>query len=285
MKRVWNTVFLHPGRAPVSKHARCSPMDKPVRTLRFDTISIYEYSEALRQDGPPRFLILSFPDTGLVSSIAGRHLVVSEGFSIVGEIDAPSLSHISVVHNGRAVSPIQIYYSEASRILMVLSEVPLPLGIMHPLIDSILTYLHGLGMENVVTVSGLAVPNRFELEKPNVFLLSTGEWRGLKELGFEELKEGFITGPYAALMKEARRRGVNALVIFVESFYDIPDPESAAVGLQALSKVTGLEVDVSRLISEAELLKLKMRDLMRQTREAMSSLEKDLEKKMPLMYT
>jgi len=259
-------------------------MSKPYRSISFDEIAIHEYAESLK-GARPRYLLLSFPDTGLVSSISGRHLVVNGGLKLVGEIDSRHLSHISVIHDGVAMSPIQVYASPMNEVLLVLSEIPVPLSMMNQLINAILEYSASIGVENLLAITGLAVPNRLQIERPSVFLLSSGVQINARELGFEELKEGFITGPYAVLIREARRRGLNAILIFVESFYDIPDPEAAAVGLTALSKITGLRIDVSKLLEEAELLKLKTRDLMRQTREAMSSLEKELEKHMPLMYT
>lgn len=256
---------------------------KPARTVRFQDVLIYEYPEGASK--PVNHLVLSFPDTGLVSSIIGRHLVVHEGFKLAGEVDLPQLHSISVVHDGRALSPVQIYRLESRSVMLVLSEVPLPPDATASLIDAVLSYSSSLGVKSILAVTGIAVPNRLDLEKPGVFVLPIGEWRDISRLQVEELKEGFITGAYATLIREAKKRSLNALVIFVESFYDIPDPESAAIGLQVLSRIIGFEVSVDKLLEEAEALKLRLRDLMRQTRDAMSRTSKDLEARMPLMYT
>ncbi|MEM0506937.1 MAG: PAC2 family protein, partial [Thermosphaera sp.] len=90
--------------------------------------------------------------------------------------------------------------------------------------------------------------------------------------------------PYGVLLKEGRRRGIPTMVLMVESFLDIPDPEAAALGIDVLGKLIGIQVDIHRLLEEAELIKLRTRDLMVQTKKAMIDMQKQMERQMPLMY-
>jgi uncharacterized protein len=85
-------------------------------------------------------------------------------------------------------------------------------------------------------------------------------------------------------LKEGRRKGFSTVVFLVESFLDIPDPEAAAFGIAALSRFAGIQVDTTKLLEEAELIKIRTRDLMMQTRKAMMDMQKQMERQMPLMY-
>ncbi|MMZ71367.1 hypothetical protein D1872_347220 [compost metagenome] len=65
----------------------------------------------------------------------------------------------------------------------------------------------------------------------------------------------------------------------------MPDPEAAAVAVESVSKITGVDVNVSRLLEEAEKLKLRLKDLMKETRNVMAKMGKTYEYRPPLIYT
>ncbi|QOR94284.1 proteasome assembly chaperone family protein [Thermosphaera chiliense] len=261
-------------------------LGRPRRTLLFNELQIHEYYDAYATP-TPKYMILCFPDVGLVSSIACRHIVMEKKLGLVGEIDSPTLlPPVSVIHESSPISPVQLYMPEDRSFLMVLSEIPLIPGSVYPFVNAISSYADEVGVEYLLAVTGLAVPNRLELEKPQVFVASSKEevYASFKGENIEALREGFIVGPYALLLKEGRRKGFSTVVFLVESFLDIPDPEAAAFGIAALSRFAGIQVDTKKLLEEAELIKLRTRDLMMQTRKAMMDMQKQMERQMPLMY-
>jgi uncharacterized protein len=259
---------------------------RPRRTLSYDSILIHEYYDPYAEPSP-RYLILGLPDAGLVGSLASKHLVVSKGLEIVGEIDSPVyFPPVSVVHKQTPMSPIQLYSSKDRKYLLLLSESPIPANAIYTLSSAIIEYSREIGIDVIISMSGIAVPNRLNIQKPKAYWIASSEHASklVEGKNIERLEEGFIVGPYAVILKEARRRGLNNLVLFVESFYDIPDPESAAVALTILSEILGEEIDTRKLLEEAELLKLQTRELMKQTRRTMSEMQKKYEMQMPLMY-
>jgi len=261
-------------------------LGRPRRELFIGNIAIYEYFDPFAEP-QPEYLILGLPDAGLVGSIASRYMVLSMNFKMVGEIDSPVyFPSITVVHRSNPISPVQLYLSDDHRIMVLLSEMPIPVPAIYPMINAIIEYSRDIGIKTIISLAGLAVPNRLQIQKPRVYWLASNEQvRGMvKDKNIEELSEGFVVGPYALLLKEARRKGVNNLVLFGESFLDIPDPESAAEVLKTLSTIIGIEIDLRELIEEAELLKLKTRELMMQTRKVMGEMQKSYEMQMPLMY-
>jgi len=67
------------------------------------------------------------------------------------------------------------------------------------------------------------------------------------------------------------------LILLTESFLEFPDPEAAAKELIVFSKIFGLKVDVADLIEQAEMIKLRARETMKQVANMMSAMRKDLE--------
>ncbi len=254
--------------------------------MTYERLVIHEYYDPYIKP-TPKYMILGLPDAGLVGSIASRYMVVNLDLSLVGEIDSPVyFPPVSVVHKDTPMSPLQLYMSKDRSFMVMLSEAPIPVQAIHPLAYAIIEYAREIGVEAIISVSGIAVPNRLKITKPKTYWIASNEDAAkiIGQLNLERLKEGFVVGPYAVILKESRRRGINNLVLFVESFFDLPDPESAAEALSVLSKILNVEIDTKKLLEEAELLKIQTRELMKQTKMAMTEMKKKYEMQMPLMY-
>ncbi|MEM4475602.1 MAG: PAC2 family protein, partial [Fervidicoccaceae archaeon] len=104
-------------------------------------------------------------------------------------------------------------------------------------------------------------------------------------LGVERFEDGVLIGPYAVMLKEALRYGLDNVVILVESFPDLPDPEAASVAVGLLGKMLGISVDVSKLLEEAELIRLRTKELMKYTSRMLEQMGKSLEMRPTLLYT
>jgi uncharacterized protein len=67
-----------------------------------------------------------------------------------------------------------------------------------------------------------------------------------------------------------------------QCFFNYPDPEAAAEVLKELAKVTGLKVDVSKLLDKGEEIRLRARDVMQRTQQEMSKMKKGQEYDIPM---
>ncbi len=259
---------------------------KPVNKVSFDGIDYYEYEDIELKH--PSYMVLGLPDAGLVGALATKYLATTTSMEFFGEIDSRKyLQPVTVVHKSVPRSPLQLYINSDRNIVALVSEAPLPIPAVYPVSRSIVEYAYRRGIDYIISLSGIAVPNRLEIKKLTAYWLASTDKAAemIKDLGIKSFDEGFIVGPYAIILKESMRRGINNLMILIESFYDFPDPEAAAEALQILSRITGVPVDVSKLLEEAELLKIQTRELMKQTRKTLSEMKKKYEMQMPLMYT
>ncbi len=256
-----------------------------VESFSVDGVGVYLFERPVLAE--PSFLVLGLPDAGLVGAIAAKYASVRLNMRLVGEIDASGvLPPLSVVHRGVPLSPFQLYVNNSGRMVVLVSEAPLPAAAVYPVSRAVVELASRLGFSYIVSLSGIAVPNRMEIKRPRVFWVSStsGAGRVMEELGLKRFDEGFIVGPYAVILKEARRRGLDNIVILVESFLQFPDPESSAEALRVLSRLTGIEIDVGKLLEEAEMLKIQARELMKQTTKSMAEMQKRYEMHMPMMY-
>ncbi len=54
------------------------------------------------------------------------------------------------------------------------------------------------------------------------------------------------------ILSYSQREKLNNIIIVVESFMDLPDPEASAIALSILSKYIGFPLDTEELLKEAE---------------------------------
>jgi uncharacterized protein len=98
------------------------------------------------------------------------------------------------------------------------------------------------------------------------------------------LKNGFLAGAYALLLKELSRARINTILLLTESFLEFPDPEAAARSLEFVSRIINKPIDVKELLEQAEMIRIKARDAMRNTMRGLAQMRKDVEQAIPI-YT
>ncbi len=232
----------------------------------------------------PSYLIVGLPDAGLVSVIAASHIIKKLDAVEVGGIDSYYLPPIAVIHQGVPRPPIRIFAKD--RVLIVYSEFLPPIQTVPALMNALLDYAMRRGIDNVICMTGLPIPNRFEIESLRSFFIPSTR-RALeigKSAGIPLFENGYLVGPYALLLKEAMRRRVNTLVLLTESFMEFPDPEASAKNLELFSKISGISIDVKELLEQAEVIRLRAREHMKRVLPGLAQMRKEYEYAPPL-YT
>lgn len=234
----------------------------------------------------PSFLIVGFPDAGLVGGISISHLIRELNPKEIGGIDIPRLSPpIVLVRDGEAKPPIKLFKKD--NMLIVASEIPIPPTVIQMFSYAILEYAMRRRVDYVIGITGLGTGERVNREKPYVYVAYSGE-RIKKIIGEKKIQlfsEGAILGPFAIFLKEARRFRLNTAVLLAETFPELPDPEAASVAIEALSKIIDTKISIDKLLEEAEYIRLRNKELMKQTARMMSQIGKSAEAQPSLLYT
>jgi len=171
-------------------------------------------------------------------------------------------------------------------VIVVSSEVAIPPNAVYPLTRTLADWFSSINATLVISITGLPVKNRMDIEKPEVFAVGNNEEvvKELKAKQVELLQEGFIAGTYAVMLRECYKRDLNAFSLLAQCFPVYPDPGAAASAIGSLDKFLQLGIDVGELMEKEEEIKLKARDLMRQTALSASEMQKSAEQDMPFMY-
>jgi uncharacterized protein len=70
--------------------------------------------------------------------------------------------------------------------------------------------------------------------------------------------------------------------LLAQCFYNYPDPEAAAEVLKGLAGITGVKVDIAKLLEKGEEIRVKARDVMKRTQQEMSNMKKGQEYDIPM---
>jgi uncharacterized protein len=233
-------------------------------------------------------LVVGIPDVGLVGPISTSHLVKAWELRSVGYFDSPDLPPVILFHDATPLMPMRLYggYKGNDYVLVLHSDVAIPPQGIHSLASFVVSFAQEKKLRRVFLLGGIAVQERLNIETPKTYAVSVD--RDLlfyaQERGVEPLREGFIGGVYAQILKEGYKVRVPVLALLSECFLNYPDPGASASTLQAFSKITGHSIDVKPLLEQEEEIRLRLREMMKRTMEAMRGVGKEYEYTIPALY-
>lgn len=231
-----------------------------------------------------KYVLLALPDTGLVGTIAAGHAVRSKNMSEIGYVRSQVLPPLLVVHDGEPKSPVRLYGNKD--LVVLISETPLPPSTYRELATEIVKWAKERGVQMIISMTGIEVQNRVEIEKPEVFGIGgTAETREfLKSHRIPLLEEGFIAGPHALVLNECIETKIPIVVLLAQSHSKFPDPGAAVSMLERLNEAFDFNIDVKSLQEQAEEFRLRLRELMQRTQQSMKGMQKSQEGEIPALY-
>ena len=228
-------------------------------------------------------MINGLPDVGLVGLLAASHIISSLKLREVGAIESDLLPPMIVLHGGLPRAPMRIFAGNG--LAVVISETVIPGSLIRPLANALVDWSIGKGVRLMLSLGGMAVSNRQDLDMPKVFAaLSTKAVESQLNGAAEVLEEGYIVGAYGLLLRNCAQVSLPAITLLTQSHYNYPDPEAAAVALTAVNRILGLKLDASELLKRGEEIRLRSKDMMHRTHEEMNRMNKSHEYDLPPLY-
>jgi uncharacterized protein len=227
-------------------------------------------------------MLFGFPDVGLVGVIAASHLIEELNLTEVAYMDSTLLPPLIVLHEGLPHSTIRIFGNH--NILLAVSETPVAADAIYPVIDALINWGKGKKAKMMVSLSGMPIQDRQDAKELKVFAAASSPemLKMVQDKGIEALMEGYVVGPQAIMLMRCAQMGLPATTLLAQCFLNYPDPEAAAEVLKTLTKVTGIKVDIAKLLEKGEEIRLKARDVMKRTQEEMSKMKKTQEYDIPM---
>jgi uncharacterized protein len=231
------------------------------------------------------YCLVGVPDIGLSGSIALSYMIQQMKMDELGYLDSDVFAPVIVVHEGKPFHPIRIYYK--NHFAAIISEVALDVSIIPIVARSIVDWVRTKHVDKTIVLTGIAVPNRIDIETPAVFGVTSSPTMTtyIQNANISLFEEGFIAGVPAVILKECLKHHVQNIILLAQAHYQYPDPAAAASLVTTLSSLLGIHINTQPLLEQAEHIRVKMRELMQRTQYQMQRMQKGHEQEIPPLYT
>ena len=208
-------------------------------------------------------IIEGLPGIGLIGKLAADHLISELHAEKFAELYSPHFIHQAVVEPDSAIRPMrnEFYYWKGRKIQLIIlvgDTQPQPTDSYghYEVVGAILDYVERFGVKTIFTLGGSSTGGQ-EVKTPRVFgeatdteLVEKYQYEGIT---FRSDPGSAIVGASGLLLALGKLRGMNGLCLLGESpGYLVIDARSAKSVLEVLTKILGLEVDMSELEKRAQ---------------------------------
>ncbi len=200
-------------------------------------------------------VMMGFPGSGLVGSIALQYLVDQMEFTHIGDITSRFFPPMSMMQKGVVHAAVRIYEKEGYAALV--ADIPIHPAICYEVANGILDWLEEYDVKEIVTIAGI-VTN--ETEK-RVFGVASDE-EAVSKISDHTiiLPMGSISGIASSLLTECKLRKIPCIGLLGETVNN-PDPRAAVSAINVLNDLYSLNLDTAPLLEQAEEIEMTMQRL------------------------
>lgn len=215
-----------------------------------------------------------FPSTGLVNAIASECLIETPGTELFAVVDSPEFPSLSLISNAMPQFPARLHINEALKVAFFISEFNIESPIQHAVGKTILNWAVENECKMVISAAGISGQKQNASKNIKDVSVIPGEQQVYaatssnsaakiaKENGFVLLKSGWVGGIPAILLNEGFIAGMDVIVLLVNTLKDVPDFRASALISGAVTKlVPDLYCDIGSLMSEAQIIENKMKQI------------------------
>lgn len=190
-------------------------------------------------------VLMGFPGSGLVGTIALQYMVDQLEFELIGTMTSKYFPPLAMMNKGVINEPVRIY--QKGNIAAIVADIPIHPMICYEITNGLLDWLEQFKPKEVLTIAGI-ITN--EPEKRVFGVATTAE--ALKRISDITLilPIGSISGIASSLLTECKVRNIPAFGLLGETV-NAPDPRASAATIEVLNKMYDLKLDVQPLIEQA----------------------------------
>jgi len=239
--------------------------------------NLQAYSLVLHKDADPTtggVAICGFTTAGMVGVMATSHIIKQLGLRQLGTVMHKDFPAVALIHNEVPKHPVRVYQGDNVGVftseLQFGKETDLMFG------TTVLEWFTKGGFDRLIIIDGLVRPET-ELSKGALFGVgSTPQARAtLKHLDIEPIQQGIVAGITGFLLGEGDRLGIEVVALLSEANPMYPDARAAAIAVEAVSDLTGLEIPLGPLLENAREVEGSVRDIIENAAQMLPAPEDD----------
>lgn len=210
---------------------------------------------------PESAVLIGFPGSGLVGSIALQYLVDQMKFEHIGNITSKYFPPLAMMANGVINVPVRLY--EKDSFLAIVADIPIHPAICYEVANALLDWLADYRIREIVTIAGI-ITNE---PQKRVFGVATSP-EILKTIEDKTiiLPMGSISGIAGSILTECIVRNIPAVGLLGETV-NTPDPRASAAVMAVLNSLYNFDLDIEPLLEQATEIEAAMQKMAEQVQQ------------------
>ena len=233
------------------------------------------YALVLHGDATPPsggVAIAGFSTVGMVGVIAASHVIKGLGLKQLGTVLHGRFPAIALIHDEVPKHPVRVYQGEDVGVFTAEIQFPNEHDVQFG--NTVLEWTTKGGYDHLFIVDGIVQQDLTARAGTTYGVASTKSARqALRDAGIEQIQQGVVAGIPGYLLSEGDRLGLAVTALLVECNPMYPDARAAALAIEAIGELTGLDVPLEDLLADAREIESRVQEMFDKTRQMLPAPE------------
>lgn len=226
------------------------------------------YALVLQDGADPRtggVAIAGFTTAGMVGVIAASHIIQTLKLQQLGTVLNSEFPAVALIHNEVPKHPVRVYQGDGIGVFTSEIQFKDEQDIMFA--STVLEWFTRGGFDRLIIIDGL-VQSKKEISQGQLFGVGSNDAARtrLRNAKIEPIQQGIVAGITGFLLGEGDRLGIDVTALLSEASPMFPDARAAALAVEAVAELTGIEIPLSELLENAQNIEDSVRNVIEQSR-------------------
>ena len=239
-------------------------------------------------------LIAGFPDSGMIGSVTINHIIEQLEMHQVASVESQYVMPAAIFIGRRFRHPFRIYSDDSGKLCAMICEVPVIARGTASIINTVVKWASSHGAKEIVVLGGI-LPTNFSppyLLERRAMVLTNALPEGRSGQKTDNIPNGLvvpddavIVGLAGSLLSVCASKNLKCTALMIPTMADSPDPEGAAIVLEALPKILPtVKVDTAVLRQKVEEIKKHLEEFLKMHQQQMQEYERASSRETEGMY-
>jgi len=229
------------------------------------------YALVLNKGADPRtggVAICGFSNAGMVGVIAASHIIKALDLNQQGTVLNADFPAVALIQDAVPKHPVRVYQGEGVGVFT--AEIQFEHDMDVSLATTVLEWFDKGGFERLIIIDGLLRPDK-EFEGGDLYGVGSSEAmrEALSSAGIDPIRQGVVSGITGFLLGEGDRLGMDIIALLAEAHPMYPDARAAAIAVEAVADLTGLDLPLGELLENARTIEDSVREMIERAAEVL----------------
>ena len=226
------------------------------------------YALVLQDGADPRttggVAVAGFTTAGMVGVIAASHIIQTLKLKQLGTVLNATFPAVALIHNEVPKHPVRVYQGDGIGVFTSEIQFKDEQDIMFA--STVLEWFTRGGFDRLIIIDGLVQSSK-DASSGDLFGVGSSQLARdrLHRAGIEPIQQGIVAGITGFLLGEGDRLGIDVTALLAEASPMYPDARAAALAVEAVAELTGIEIPLSELLENAQDIEDSVREVIENT--------------------